>query len=529
MDSDTVRDAQTALAETFDGPRDATAEGVAVLDGFGLVVKVERGALVCSDGLGRHRRERVFARADRQLRRLVIVGRSGMLTLQALRWLDAVGVTVVILDGDQVLSASAPAAHTDARLHRSLAWAPFEPVGLAIARWLIAEKLAGQAAVAADVLGSRPASDTIESLRAALDNAVTIADVRLTEAQAAACYFRAWSDVGIRFARQDLARVRPHWLRPFAGRESPLGSGSNRKAVHPVGAMLNYVAALTEAEAVTAAHTVGLAPDLGIMHTDNAHRASLALDLMEPVRPVFERHVLSLAAEHTFRARDFAETPEGSCRLLAPLTHDLAALMPSLAGSVAPVAERVAAMLGVAGGRPIAARTPLTGANRRLGRLHNPVPPRLPGFGRTCVDCGGAVAGRAQRCSECGRRRQAEAAARASEAAAIAVQRRRADGLAHPGSDAATRARAGRAIAAARARARDEAAVEVGLTWSFYRDAILPSLAAVAPALIAKATGLSPSSASKLKAGRQIAHPRHWPALAALVGVSPDPAREDGP
>jgi len=531
MDEQTLRDGRQALEETFgtpDHPRDATTGGVCVADGYGLVVKVERGQLVVLDGIGRHRRQRIYPRADRTLRRLVLLGHTGSISLDALRWCADLGVALVHVDADgRLLFASVPTLHIDARLHRALAWAPWEPVGLAVARWIIEAKLAGQARVAAGSLGSRATADTIESLRAVLGDAATMADLRLAEAQAAACYFAAWSNVGVRFARADVSRVPTHWLRPFGGRQSPLTGGtSNRRAVHPLGAILNYLGALVEAEAVLACHAVGLAPDLGLLHADTPGRSSLALDLMEPVRPVVEAHVLELAAGRTFRARDLTETREGVCRLLSPFTHELAEIMGGLALVVAPVAERVVSMLAGSSDRPVAARTPLTRAGRRQGRL--PPAPRLPGIIRSCVDCGGAVGRRAQRCGPCATARRGELAARASEAARAAAERRRTEGTAAPGTDAATRAARGSAIAAARARERDEAAAAVGIGWETYRDVIMGALGSVAPSAIASATGLSRSSASKIKAGRQIAHPRHWTALAALVGVSAEERDADG-
>jgi hypothetical protein len=45
---------------------------------------------------------------------------------------------------------------------------------------------------------------------------------------------------------------------------------------------------------------------------------------------------------------------------------------------------------------------------------------------------------------------------------------------------------------------------------------ILPRLADVSLTTIARATGMSDSSASKVRAGRRMPHPRHWEALGEL-------------
>jgi len=515
MDEQDRNDSQAALRETFDGPRDAMASGVVVADGYGVDLRIERGQLQVSDGFGRHRRRRCFGRTV-GLRRVVVLGSTGTVTLAAASWLADVGAALVVVDTDgRALLSSASSPSSDARLLRAQAWAPWEPVGLVVARYLVGAKLAGQATTAADVLGSPAVAGTIEALAAGCDAAADLAALRLIEAQGAACYFSAWSNVGVRFARADQARVPPHWLRPFAGRASPLGSGSNRNAVHPVGAMLNYLSAIAEAEAVMAARALGLAPELGVLHFDTPARASMALDLMEPARAGFETMVLHAVEERTFRARDFTETSKGTCRILAPLTHDLAAAAVALGRAVAPVAEAVATMLARSSDRPIAIRTPLTGR-----RLNDPPPPRLP-LGRTCGDCGAPAGRRAQRCGACTATRRTELAQRASEAATAAARRRRENGNAPSDATLAGRAKAGAGIAAARARARDAAAAGIGIDWPTYRDAILPALGSLPPSTIARATGLSPSSASKIKAGRQIAAPAHWPALARVVGVKP--------
>jgi CRISPR-associated protein Cas1 len=57
--------------------------------------------------------------------------------------------------------------------------------------------------------------------------------------------------------------------------------------------MLNYLYALVEAEAILACQAVGLDPGLGLVHSDTRARASLALDLMEPVRPEVDDFVLA--------------------------------------------------------------------------------------------------------------------------------------------------------------------------------------------------------------------------------------------
>lgn len=103
------------------------------------------------------------------------------------------------------------------------------------------------------------------------------------EAQAAATYWAAWRGVQVQFASRDADRIPTHWKR-FDQRASPL-TGSPRVAINPVNAVANLLYALLEAESSIALAAVGLDPGIGIMHTDQRARDSLALDLMEPSAP----------------------------------------------------------------------------------------------------------------------------------------------------------------------------------------------------------------------------------------------------
>jgi CRISPR/Cas system-associated endonuclease Cas1 len=73
-----------------------------------------------------------------------------------------------------------------------------------------------------------------------------------------------------------------------------------------------------------AAATLGLDPGIGIWHSDAANRDSLAFDVFDAVRPQIDRHAMELFRSRTFRKGEFHETREGVCRIVPPLTHELA-------------------------------------------------------------------------------------------------------------------------------------------------------------------------------------------------------------
>ena len=70
-----------------------------------------------------------------------------------------------------------------------------------------------------------------------------------------------------------------------------------------------------------------------------------------------------------------------------------------------------------------------------------------------------------------------------------------------------------------------ERAVAAGIGWlneETYLSKIQPLLAGITNKAVASALGSAVPYASAIRAGRRVPHPRHWQALAELVGVSAD-------
>jgi CRISPR-associated endonuclease Cas1 len=368
---------------------------IVVVDGYGVGVRVERSQLVVNDGAGRGRDERRYGRATSKLARLVVLGGSGSLSLEAIRWLGDVGAALVCVDRDgKILCTSGP-TKSEAKLRRAQALAPHTGAALEISRVLLMQKLSGQQMLL-DRLGADPYPERVlERALAAVEAAESVENAVVAEAEAAAAYWSAWANVEVRFQPADSQRVPEHWL-TFGQRTSPIGGGP-RMAVNPAGAILNYLYALLEAEARLACQIVGLDPALAIVHADIRARDSLPLDLMEAVRPNVDRYLLALLRDRVFRASDFYETQRGNCRLLAPLTHELAETLPAWRQLVAPVAEQVASMLLQREPAVEKPPTPLSENNRRADRARRhghtatqeALPAKMPRPERRCARCGG--------------------------------------------------------------------------------------------------------------------------------------------
>ena len=88
---------------------------------------------------------------------------------------------------------------------------------------------------------------------------------------------------------------------------------SRRPPLDPVNALLSFFYTLLAHDCRSALETVGLDPAVGYLHRERPGRPSLALDLMEELRPVLaDRLVLSLINRRQLRARDFEVSVSGA-------------------------------------------------------------------------------------------------------------------------------------------------------------------------------------------------------------------------
>jgi CRISPR-associated endonuclease Cas1 len=253
---------------------------------------VDRGHLVVEDGIGTTRQRARLARVGHGLRRLVVIGADGAISLAALRWLSDQDASFAMLDRDgSVLLATGPAGPKDARLRRAQAMAHHNGIAVSTARELIGRKLTQQARNAREYFGNDTIAGMISAVCEELKSAETIRELRHVEARAALAYWSLMRTVPVEFPRSDLPRVPDHW-RLFGTRHSPL-TNSPRLSVNPPNAMLNYLYALLEAESRLAAVALGLDPGLAFLHADTSSRDSLACDLMEPIRPEVDAYVLN--------------------------------------------------------------------------------------------------------------------------------------------------------------------------------------------------------------------------------------------
>jgi CRISPR-associated protein Cas1 len=93
-------------------------------------------------------------------------------------------------------------------------------------------------------------------------------------------------------------------------------SRSRRPPLDPLNALLSFLYTLLTHDCRSACESVGLDPAVGFLHRDRPGRPSLALDLMEELRPVLaDRLALSLINRRQLRARDFEIRDNGAVML----------------------------------------------------------------------------------------------------------------------------------------------------------------------------------------------------------------------
>lgn len=134
--------------------------------------------------------------------------------------------------------------------------------------------------------------NSLERIEASTD----MAQLRGYEGEAASVYFGVFNQLILQ-QKQDFV----------------FSSRNKRPPLDNVNAMLSFVYTLLTYTIASALETVGLDPYVGFMHTDRPGRVSLALDLIEELRPVLaDRFVLTLINRKMVSGKDFSQKEDGA-------------------------------------------------------------------------------------------------------------------------------------------------------------------------------------------------------------------------
>jgi CRISPR-associated protein Cas1 len=228
---------------------------------------------------------------------IIVEGKTGHVSLQALRWLSAHEIPVYLLayDGNVISQVLPPVpimarlriaqlqAYMDTERRRSVAYALVKAKvtrALQLLEWLGEHYK----------IGRQQAKAKREAAR--LDRARSIGELRSVEAHVALPYWIAYQE------------AIPKGL-DFQGRRS---DSRNSNACDPVNATLNYGYGFLKVLCRTAINTIGLEPAVGFMHETTALQTaeSLVYDLQEPFRFLVDLTVVEAFQDNILTLQDFA-------------------------------------------------------------------------------------------------------------------------------------------------------------------------------------------------------------------------------
>ncbi len=163
------------------------------------------------------------------------------------------------------------------------------------ARWVL-ERATRDHAMRLDVERMKRVSGQLKKSLSSAQNCDSIGTLRGIEGEAASLYFSVFDEMILQQKEDFSFRIR-----------------SRRPPLDAINALLSFTYTLLTHMCVAALETVGMDPYVGFMHTDRPGRASLALDLMEELRPVFaDRFVLSLINKRRVSSSGFRQKENGA-------------------------------------------------------------------------------------------------------------------------------------------------------------------------------------------------------------------------
>jgi CRISPR-associated protein Cas1 len=244
----------------------------------------------------------------RDLERLIL-SESVSITSPALAEILRRSIPVSLIDlAGRFLGAFLPATPDHGASRLSHYQRTLDPeFSLGIARKIIQAKIYNQRRVLQRIAANRKAEDRevstlVPEALTILERAMSKAGVadsldslRGHEGLAAARYFGAWATL----------------LPP----DFPFDRRSTRPPLNPVNAVLSFTSTMVYQETHAFIHARGLDPALGVLHATENGRWSLALDLMEPFRPVIAEALTLDLFSHKMLNKAFFEPHEGGIYL----------------------------------------------------------------------------------------------------------------------------------------------------------------------------------------------------------------------
>lgn len=188
---------------------------------------------------------------------------------------------------------------------RQYVWAQNDEACTAIARSVVMGKIANcryvieralrDHALLVDVDALRATSEFLKTSLRACDGAESVETLRGLEGNAASRYFSVFGQL--------ILHQQEHFFFMTRTRRPPQDN---------MNALLSFLYTLLTNEVAAALEAVGLDPYVGFMHVDRPGRPSLALDMIEELRPIFaDRLALSLINRKQVSGKGFVQKESG--------------------------------------------------------------------------------------------------------------------------------------------------------------------------------------------------------------------------
>lgn len=293
-----------------------------ILSGHGIRLKVEADTLLITCGFTHfpqsREQYRLFPGDSQMPSRIVVLDGDGHITLNALEWLSRQGVSFVQIDwkgnvsgvGGASYAANPELVKHQLDIHKN--GKAFELI-----KMLVVEKLNHACNTLQSIDIKNP--DIESRLNKIHDYAKRISKgefktdgtLRNAEAMAAVAYFKCWYHFEIRWRGIKRKPIPSEWK----SLNSRSGKFGNQFATHPVNAILNYAYGVLEHQVKSQIVAAGLDPTIAIFHADNRSGTPLVHDIIEPVRPIMDKHILKFILGRTFSPDDFVLKKNGHVRL----------------------------------------------------------------------------------------------------------------------------------------------------------------------------------------------------------------------
>lgn len=312
---------------------------ILVIDGYAARLFVERGHLVAATGFPGEMQEMRFSRGRCELERILVRARAGTVSIEAFDWCASMGIAIAFLTSESTLTnCLIPDQPHDGPLKRAQAVTAITDDAVPLARHLLKLKLSACVeAIARDFaalnIGNKVARAravaAISECARGVDKDETLTQFLTREGYGAKEYWELLTGTPLPWPDWCLKRIPSHWA--FISPRDSGGRNRVRDAHDPFNALLNYSYTLLEVETRIACASVGLDPDLGLLHVDDRLRESLVFDLLEPLRSEVDVMTFQFIKRHGLRPHMFIELRDGVVRLDPDVARDLAHhLMPPL-------------------------------------------------------------------------------------------------------------------------------------------------------------------------------------------------------